>query len=139
MRTLTAVEIDAQAALDLTRKYAGTNVDIGAGDATRLGFSDSFFDSVGCFTMLHHVPTPECQSKLLTEAFRVLRPGGVFVGSDSRSGVALRDFHEGDTYNPIAPPTLLGLLLTLGFTGITVVVDYDIRFVARKPNRPEPS
>lgn len=130
---LTAVEVDEQAALALTERYAGTNVEVVVADATSLGFPDSSFDSVGCFTMLHHVPTPAAQSELLAGAFRVLRPGGVLVGADSRASDALRDFHHGDTYNPIAPPLLLAHLLDCGFAGVTVDVDYDLRFVARKP------
>jgi SAM-dependent methyltransferase len=131
---LTAVEVDERAAQALTEKYAGTNVEVVVADATRLGFPDASFDSVGCFTMLHHVPTPEAQSELLAGAFRVLRPGGVLVGADSRASDALRDFHDGDTYNPMAPPRLLAHLLDCGFTGVTVDVDYDLRFVARKPS-----
>jgi SAM-dependent methyltransferase len=102
-------------------------------DAGSLSFPDCSFDSVGSFTMLHHVPTPEVQNKLLAGAFRVLRPGGIFIGSDSLASDDLRDFHDGDTYNPIAPPCLLARLLALGFT-CSVVVDYDLRFVARKPS-----
>jgi SAM-dependent methyltransferase len=130
---LTAVEVDERAALALTEKYAGTNVEVVVADAGSLSFPDCSFDSVGSFTMLHHVPTPEVQNKLLAGAFRVLRPGGIFIGSDSLASDDLRDFHDGDTYNPIAPPCLLARLLALGFT-CTVVVDYDLRFVARKPS-----
>jgi SAM-dependent methyltransferase len=131
---LTTVEVDEQAALTLTKRFAGTNVEVVMADAASLNFPDCSFDSVGCFTVLHHVPTSESQGELLAGAFRVLRPGGVFIGSDSLAGDDLRDFHEGDTYNPIDPPCLLAQLLALGFTGITVVVDDDLRFVARKPS-----
>ena len=132
MRCLTAVEVDEQAALVLMNRYAGTNVDVVVADAAGLGFPDCSFDSVGCFTMLHHVPTTESQCLILAAAFRVLRPGGVFVGSDSLAGDDFRAFHDGDTYNPIAPVPLTQLL-ALGFTSITVAVDYDLRFTARKP------
>jgi SAM-dependent methyltransferase len=134
VRRLTAVEIDERAALALTNTYADTNVEVVVADAASLSFPDCSFDSVGCFTMLHHVPTFESQSKLLAGAFRALRPGGVFMGSDSLASDGLRDFHDGDTYNPIAPPCLLARLLAVGFTGITVAVDYDLRFIARKPS-----
>src|ERR1017187_2259661 len=59
------------------------------------------FDSVGSFTMLHHVATLALQNKILAEAFRVLRPGGVLIGSDSLASNDLHHFHAGDTYNPI--------------------------------------
>jgi len=131
---LTAVEVDERAALALARRYEVTNVEVVVADAANLIFPDCSFDSVGCFTMLHHVPTSESQSKLLAGAFRVLRPGGVFIGSDSLASDALRDFHGGDTYNPIAPPCLLGRLLALGFSCVSMVVDDDLRFIARKPS-----
>jgi SAM-dependent methyltransferase len=134
VRQLTAAEADERAAHALRKRYAGTNVEVVVADAASLSFPDCSFDSVGCFTMLHHVPTFESQRKLLAAAFRVLRPGGVFIGSDSLASDDLRDFHDGDTYNPIAPSCLLGCLLALGFACITVVVDDDLRFVARKPS-----
>ena len=84
--------------------------------------------------MLHHIPTSQAQSDLLVGAFRALRPGGVFIGADSLASNGLRDFHDGDTYNPVAPPFLLARLLAIGFTGTTMVVDDDLRFIARKPN-----
>jgi SAM-dependent methyltransferase len=136
VRRVTAVEVDERAALALTERYAGTNVEVVVADAASLSFPDCSFDSVGCFTMLHHIPTPESQSKLLAGAFRVLRPGGVFIGSDSLASDDLRDFHDGDTYNPITPPCLLARLLAFGFTCITMVVDDDLRFVARRPSEP---
>jgi SAM-dependent methyltransferase len=138
VRRLTAAEVDEQAALALTKRYAGTNVEVIVADATRLRLPDCSFDSVGCFTMLHHIPTSQSQSDLLVGAFRVLRPGGVFIGADSLASSALRDFHNGDTYNPIAPPFLLARLLALGFTGTTMVVDDDLRFIARKPSEDSP-
>ncbi len=134
VRQLTAVEVDERAALALTKRYTDTNVEVVVADAASLNFADCSFDSVGCFTMLHHVPTPEAQSNLLAGAFRVLRPGGVFIGSDSLASDDLRDFHDGDIYNPIAPSCLLAHLLALGFTCITVAVDDDLRFIARRPS-----
>ena len=97
-------------------------------------FGDECFDSVGSFTMLHHVPTAPLQAKVLSEAFRVLRPGGVLIGSDSLASNDLHHFHVGDTYNPIEPASLLSRLETLGFHRITVTVDNELRFAARKPS-----
>jgi ubiquinone/menaquinone biosynthesis C-methylase UbiE len=134
VRRLTAVEVDEQAGLALTKRYAGTNVEVIVADATHLRVPECSFDSVGCFTMLHHIPTSQSQSDLLVGAFRALRPGGVFIGADSLASNGLRDFHDGDTYNPVAPPFLLARLLAIGFTSTTMVVDDDLRFIARKPN-----
>ena len=42
----------------LRKRFADTNVEVLQGDATHMPFEEGSFDSVGCFTMLHHVPHP---------------------------------------------------------------------------------
>lgn len=133
VKRLVAVEYEAQAADTLATRMAGTNVEVVNGDATSLVFADDSFDSAGCFTMLHHVPTADLQNRLLAEVLRVLRPGGVLVGSDSLPSTELHEFHEGDVYNPIDPGTFYTRLRTIGFGEITISVDHAMKFVARKP------
>ena len=82
--------------------------------------------------MLHHVATTALQQRVLAEAFRVLRPGGVFLGSDSLASDGLHEFHEGDTYNPIEPASFLVRLQAVGFTEVTLMVDDILIFTARK-------
>ncbi len=130
---LTAVEVDAEAAEVLAARYAGTNVQIVTGSAAELAYPDESFDSIGSFTMLHHVPTLALQNAILGEAFRVLRPGGVLIGSDSLPSNELHGFHAEDTYNPVEPVSMLGRLQTLGFDKITMSVDYMLKFIASKP------
>jgi hypothetical protein len=55
----------------------------------------------------------------------VLRGGGVFVAADSVGSDDLREFHAGDTYNPINPEGLPGRLEAAGFVQITVRT-YDL-------------
>ena len=131
---LCAVEVDEAAAALLADRYAGTNVEIIRGSGADLGFPDNSFDTVGTFTMLHHVPTTAEQNKLLAEAFRVLRPGGALIGSDSLAGNDLHHFHIDDTYNPVEPAAFLTRLQTLGFSEITIMVDWTLKFIARKPD-----
>jgi ubiquinone/menaquinone biosynthesis C-methylase UbiE len=131
---LTAVEIDPDAARLLEDRYAGSNVEIVTGSATELDFPDGSFDSAGCFTMLHHVPTAALQNAILAEAFRVLRPGGFLIGSDSLASDDLHQFHVGDTYNPVEPAALLTRLQTIGFAPVTVIVNYSVLFIAGKPD-----
>lgn len=133
VRRLVAIERDADAAERLRARFAGTNVEVVEGDASELPWPDGSFDAVGCFTMLHHVPTPALQHAILAEACRVLRPGGTLVGSDSRASVDLHHFHAGDTYNPVEPATLLVRLQALGYGPITLVVGDVLKFVACKP------
>jgi SAM-dependent methyltransferase len=130
---LVIVEPDTAAAAKLDATYAGTNVTTVVGDATRMDFPDASFDSVGSFTMLHHVPTVTLQNALLAEVLRVLRPGGVLIGSDSLPSDGLHQFHEGDTYNPLEPASFLVRLQTLGFDRFTIAVDGPLRFIAHKP------
>ena len=130
---LTAVEADAAAVAALAEKEAGTNVEVVHGDATDLTFPDGAFDAAATFTMLHHVPTRDGQDRVLAELVRVVRPGGVIVGADSLASDDLRDFHEGDTYNPLPPAHLLGRLQELGCVNITIRVTEGLTFLAHKP------
>jgi ubiquinone/menaquinone biosynthesis C-methylase UbiE len=131
---LVVVEIDADAAMRLTARFADTNVEVVNADATSLSFDDASFDSAGSFTMLHHVPTAELQDQLLAEVARVLRPGGVLIGSDSSPSDSLREFHEGDTYNPVDPAGFAERLRAAGFAEATVTEREHIStcFVARR-------
>src|SRR5215470_17549757 len=129
---LVAVEHEEEAAAKLAGRFAGTNVEVVHGDAATLGYPDASFDTVATCTMLHHVPTRAEQDKVLAEAFRVLRPGGTFLGSDSLPSDDLHRFHEGDTYNPVEPAPFLTRLQTTGFATITLHVSYNLVFAARK-------
>jgi ubiquinone/menaquinone biosynthesis C-methylase UbiE len=133
VKRLVALETDEQAAAALAAKYAGTNVEVLTGDATAMSLPDESFDSAGSFTMLHHVPTAAAQDRLLAEVLRVLRPGGVLIGSDSLASDGLHHFHEGDVYNPVEPAAFLTRLRTLGFGKVIIGVDDVLTFVACKP------
>src|SRR5260221_8578736 len=133
VKRLTVLEIDEGAAAKLAERYAGSNVEVVIGDATKLSYPDGSFDSVGSFTMLHHVPTMALQNKILAEALRVLRPGGVLIASDSLASDGLHQFHEGDTYYPIDPGTVVSRLQTIGFGALTVMIDDRLKFIARNP------
>lgn len=135
--SLTTLETDQAAAARLAERHASGNVTIDTGDATQMPYGDQSFDSVGSFTMLHHVPTAAAQYRILAEAHRVLRPGGTLVGSDSLASNDLHHFHAGDTYNPVEPTALLVWLRTLGFSAVTVTVDEVLKFTARKPGPDE--
>ena len=129
---LVAVEHEEDAALRLAGRFTGTNVEVVHGDASALDYPDASFDTVATCTMLHHVPTRALQDMVLAEAFRVLKPGGTFLGSDSLPSDDLHQFHEGDTYNPVEPAAFLTRLQTVGFAAITLHVSYHLVFTARK-------
>ncbi len=136
VRHLTALEFDAMAALALQARFVGGNVTVVQGDCANTGMPDESFDSIGSFTMLHHIPTDRGQCETLAEAFRMLRPGGVLIGSDSVASNDLHHFHADDTYNPVEPAWLVTQLLTLGFHPIAITVGDEITFTAHKPRDP---
>ncbi|MGH9042261.1 MAG: class I SAM-dependent methyltransferase [Acidimicrobiia bacterium] len=117
---LTAIELEEYLASPLQARLAGTNVEVIQADATAMPFEDERFTAAVSFTMLHHVPTADGQDQVLREVRRVLRPGGLFVASDSLASEALADFHAGDVYNPIDPDGLAGRLVAAGFTDVDV-------------------
>jgi SAM-dependent methyltransferase len=117
---LTAVELDESLASALRVRMAGTNVEVLQADATAMPFEDARFTGAVSFTMLHHVPTPELQDRLFGEVARVLRPGGVFVASDSIASDELAALHHGDVYNPIEPATMNARLLDAGYSTVDV-------------------
>ncbi|HQU26685.1 MAG TPA: class I SAM-dependent methyltransferase [Acidimicrobiales bacterium] len=136
---LVALESDPVAAARLRERLGSTNVEVLTGDATDTALAAESFDAVGAFTMLHHVATFEGQQRVLAEAYRVLRPGGAFLGSDSLASDGLHHFHEGDTYNPVEPSSFLVRLRAAGFRRVTVMVGDDLRFVAHKARRDDVS
>lgn len=79
-------------------------------------FADATFSAAVCFTMLHHVPSPEAQDTLLAEVLRVLRPGAPFAGTDSTGrGIGFALLHVGDTNVPCRPDDLARRSLSSGF------------------------
>ena len=116
--TLHTVEYDATDAQALSERLP--DVHVHHADATDLPLDDASFDVVVCFTMLHHLPTAERQNKLFSEARRVLRPGGVFAGSDSRWGPLFALAHIGDDLCLVAPDEMPARLQAAGFLNPTV-------------------
>ncbi len=112
---LTAIEIDPKLARSLKTRLDGTNVTVVEGDATSMPFPDAAFTGAVCFTMLHHVPSPGLQDKLLAEACRVLKPGGIIVGSDSTPSLRWNLYHLFDTRTPVDPDGFAPRLEAAGF------------------------
>lgn len=130
---LSCVEIDRKLAACLESRMRGSNVRVFCDDATAMPFSPASFDTAVCFTMLHHVPSLALQDKLLAEVARVLRPGGIFAGTDSLYSRFFHLLHLFDTMVPIDPATFSKRLQTAGFAGTQVEVkDGMFRFEARR-------
>jgi ubiquinone/menaquinone biosynthesis C-methylase UbiE len=132
---LTAIEADVGLAESLRARLHDTNVEVVHGDATTMPFPDAAFSGCAAFTMLHHVPSPALQDKLLREVWRVLKPGGAFVGCDSLQSVSMRVLHLGDTYVPVPPDTFGARLENAGFEVIELEKGPSaFRFYALKPS-----
>jgi ubiquinone/menaquinone biosynthesis C-methylase UbiE len=97
------VEVDQQLAAALGRRLADSGVQVVQADATALPFHSRRFSAVACFTMLHHVPTVAMQDHMLREFRRVLRPGGILVGTDGMDTPGRREVHVGDVFLPVLP------------------------------------
>jgi SAM-dependent methyltransferase len=137
VRRLTAVESDPDLAARLKDRFADDpSVTVQHADATDLPFADGGFDAAASFTMLHHVPSVELQDRLFAEVARVLRPGGVFFGTDSLDGPGFQRLHAGDVCVPVDPLTLDERLRRAGFARVDLaVLSLGVRFVARRPKR----
>ena len=134
VQSVTAVEIDPSLGEPLRDRLAGTNVDVIVADATDAGLPDNHFSAAGCFSVLHHMPSPEDQDRLFCELHRVLRPGGIFVGQDSLDLESMRVAHADDTFTPVDPDEMKDRLAAAGFSETrTDIVGFHFRFLSRKP------
>jgi ubiquinone/menaquinone biosynthesis C-methylase UbiE len=130
---LTCVEADHGLAEKLRRRL-GRSVCVMCEDASEMSLPDESFDTAVCFTMLHHVPSVAKQDRLLREVARVLRPGGLFAGTDSLYSRSFRLLHLFDTMVVVDPVAFPARLEAAGFSEIQVdvVEPYAFRFRARK-------
>jgi ubiquinone/menaquinone biosynthesis C-methylase UbiE len=106
-------------------------------DATDLPFPDDTFDAVLSFIMLHHVIDWEAA---VTEAIRVLRPGGVLVGYDLVASRPARWLHQAESarHRLMAPGELRHWLAGLPVEVVRVrpaLAGLMVRFTARKALR----
>jgi SAM-dependent methyltransferase len=133
-RHITCLELDSALARSLRQRLGNENVTVELGDATSMPFRDETFSAVLSFTMLHHVPSSGLQDRLFAEACRVLRPGGIFVGSDSSWSVRMWLYHLADTLVPIDPKRLPDRLRLAGLEDVNVEAHGGrFRFRARRP------
>jgi SAM-dependent methyltransferase len=130
---LTCVETDRRFA-DSLRRLLGQSVRVLCEDGAAMSLPDDSFDGAVCFTMLHHVPSVAQQDRLLREVARILRPGGLFAGTDSLYSRSFRLLHLFDTMVVVDPATFAARLEAAGFgeVHVDVMKPYAFRFRARK-------
>lgn len=120
VQQMTALEIDHRLADSLKQRLQGSNVNVIEGSAADMPFANDSFSSVVSLTMLHHVPSMKLQDRLFSETYRVLRPGGCFVGTDSKWSLLFGMLHIGDTMVMVDPETLGARLEALGFKNVKI-------------------
>jgi SAM-dependent methyltransferase len=132
--SLTVLELDRRYCRELSAEL-GDRVEVTQGDATEMPYRDKHFSAVLCFTMLHHIDTPQRQDRLLAEAARVLEPGGTFAGTDSVGGsLKFKLLHVGDTLTLIASGGFPERLTRAGLSEPAVEVRGGrMRFRAHRP------
>ena len=87
--------------------------------------------------MLHHLRSNELQDRAFAEAWRVLRPGGVFLAFEIQDGWLHRLGHIRSTFVPVAPATAFARLTAAGFSKVTVDIQrggYRIRALRAREN-----
>jgi SAM-dependent methyltransferase len=130
---VTAIELDPDLADALRRRMAGRPVEVVTADATAMPLPSARFSAAACFTMLHHIPEPAGQDRALAEIARVLRPGGLLLGTDGEDTPARRALHVDDVFTPIDPATFADRLTAAGFALADVQSNGDrFRFRARR-------
>lgn len=105
-------------------------------DVLRLPFADDSFDVVTCFLVLHHVGD---WRRGIEQAYRVLRPGGTFVGYDLTDALLGKASHVADRspHQFLRPADMLAALGAAGFGRPRVSSGFGrqlMRFIAVKPS-----
>lgn len=113
--SLMVLERDRLLGKQLLQRFHESNVHVIGGDATAMPFESGTFRTVFSFTMLHHVPSIAMQDRVIAESVRVLAPGGMFVGTDSRMSWRMKMFHWFDTMVIVDPSAFPQRLRNAGF------------------------
>lgn len=112
--------------LELTqRNFAleGYDVKLFDADAAELPFPDETFDCIHSFGVLHHIPDVE---RVLTEALRVLKPGGIMLN-------AVYHKYSIATASSFANAIWNGSLRRVGVDGVLAMIESGADGVLIKP------
>lgn len=132
---LLATDVDRDMVVAARRRLRpfGARADVLRADAMNLPFDDASFDTVCSWLMLHHTLQWEA---CLSEAVRVLRPGGWLLGYDLTDTAAARVIHRLDRspHRLASPEELHRTLSVLPVTDLSVAsraIGHVVRFAGR--------
>ena len=110
-------------------------IEVVQGDAITTALPDVRYSAVTCFSMLHHMESPDDQDRLFARLYDLLRPGAALLGTDPLDTEFIREAHIDDTCVLVDPDTLVDRLQAAGFTGASVVQagEHQFRFTATRP------
>jgi len=134
---VTSLEYDGNSLARLRKFTNGLPGAAVQGDASNLPFANQSFTSAVAILVLHHLKSRELQNQAFAEAFRVLRPGGVFLAAEISESWIHHVGHIGSTYTPVAPGSVFARLSKVGFTRVSV--DFRAGGFRISANRPESS
>ncbi|HEY2457580.1 MAG TPA: class I SAM-dependent methyltransferase [Candidatus Acidoferrum sp.] len=117
---VTALEYDANSVRRMQSQHSGDSFAALQGDAAELPFADQTFSSAISILVLHHLKSRELQDRMFAEAFRVLRPGGVFLAAEINDTWLNRAVHYKSTFTPLTPGSAFARLSAAGFSRISV-------------------
>ncbi len=120
VQRVTSLDYDALTLKALRRRYNGDNNAAVCGDAARLPFANQSFTSAIAILVLHHLKSVELQDRAFAEAFRVLRPGGVFLAVEINDNWINRVAHIGSTFTQLVPGSAFARLTKAGFSRVSV-------------------
>lgn len=134
---LRGTDVDAEMVETGQRRLArfGPRVTVEQADATSLPFASGEFDAVVSFLMLHHVIDWE---RALSEAARVLRPGGTLFGYDLVDSWPAESLHrlDGSPHRLATAGGIRSCLAELGLDDVRTAGSFGglvTRFSATRP------
>jgi ubiquinone/menaquinone biosynthesis C-methylase UbiE len=117
---VTSLEYDFGALSKLKKQQLSATHASLCGDASRLPFEEQSFSSAIAILVLHHLKSSVLQDQAFKEAFRVLRPGGVFLALEINDSWIHHLSHIGSTFTPVAPASLFPRLANAGFSRVSL-------------------
>jgi ubiquinone/menaquinone biosynthesis C-methylase UbiE len=135
---VTSLEYDHNSALRLKSLNNGSVAAV-RGDASSLPFAAQTFSSALAILVLHHLRSTQLQDQMYAEAFRVLRPGGVFIAFEIPDSWFHRIGHIRSIFTPVTPNSVFPRLTAAGFSKITLDVRKGaFRLTAVRPSAESP-